>query len=431
MPRFRLLVVLALLAVSAMAEGQARRRAASPAPLPDTSTVQGWLAVNAPRLISIEPYPWSYDLEPLGRMIGDATIVGLGDGTHGTHEFFTVKHRIVQYLMREKQFDVLVFEAPFTLWNRLNHYVQTGEGDPAAILRDADLRVGYYFWNTEEILAVVEWMRRYNLTRGSKPAVEIAGADIFDSQEEAASVVAYLRGLDDAFAAEAQAKYHCLTGFDTNGSCKAQVTDMHDRLAARRDELVPRTSARSFDDAVRAAYVVVQRFNGSANAPRDLSMAQNASWLRQHRGTSRKMILWAHQEHLGETEYDRTNITLGMRMAEEVGADAYFAIGNLAGGGTFLQYERKDGVSVLGTGAYRAVPPESYEAKIMESGAPFLLVPLEGELPSWLSASASYRWAGSSELTSGDDLVNSESLAAKLDAVIWVASTTPARMLPR
>ena len=35
---------------------------------------------------------------PLKDLIGDAHIVGLGEATHGTSEFFHMKHRIIDFL---------------------------------------------------------------------------------------------------------------------------------------------------------------------------------------------------------------------------------------------------------------------------------------------------------------------------------------------
>ena len=43
-------------------------------------------------------------------MVGSASIVGLGEATHGAHEVFTMKNRIVNYLVSEKGFTNLVLE---------------------------------------------------------------------------------------------------------------------------------------------------------------------------------------------------------------------------------------------------------------------------------------------------------------------------------
>src|SRR5687768_12011554 len=141
----------------------APRRRAVAKPVFDTSTVRGWLEKNAHFLAATELTPYSYDLEPLRLMIGDATLVGLGDGSHGTHEFYTVKLRLIDYLVREMNFDVIAFEGAFPLFERINQYVQGSAGDPRALLNEGNDRLLYFFWNVEEMLAVIEWAREYNL----------------------------------------------------------------------------------------------------------------------------------------------------------------------------------------------------------------------------------------------------------------------------
>ena len=44
-------------------------------------------------------------------MIGDAHIVSLGEATHGTAEFFRMKHRLVEFLASEMGFTVFAIEA--------------------------------------------------------------------------------------------------------------------------------------------------------------------------------------------------------------------------------------------------------------------------------------------------------------------------------
>jgi erythromycin esterase len=428
MPRIRAAVLMAVVLLAPFAFAQ-KRRAATP-PVADAHSVPGWLDLNAKRLVAVEPYPFTYDLESFGRLTGEATMVALGDDTHGTHEFFTVKHRLIDYLVRDKGFDVVAFEAPFTIFNRLNGWVQGGAGDPQAILGEAD-RLGYYFWYTEEILDLARSMREYNLHRGNKPAIEIAGFDVFGYLDESKEVIEYLRAVDPAAAVQAETTYACLTSAGST-TCEADVKRFHEQLAARRDELVPLSSARAYADALQSARIVTQRYNGFAGDGRDTSMTENALWLQQNRGTSHKIVLWAHQEHLGETKTKAAPKPMGKQLTAALGDANYFVVGTLAGRGTFLQWTFPAGEPAghLGTGTFRDAPAESYEARFAEAAAPALLISLEGTLPVWLTDALSFRWAGSAPVDNKPDLVQKESLPAKFDAVIYVAVTTPARSLP-
>ena len=67
------------------------------------------LDLSPVRSISISENDVS-DLEALGRDIGDARIVLLGEQTHGDGATFEAKARVVRYLHEHKGFDVLAFE---------------------------------------------------------------------------------------------------------------------------------------------------------------------------------------------------------------------------------------------------------------------------------------------------------------------------------
>jgi erythromycin esterase-like protein len=98
------------------------------------------------------------DMQRLKRVVGDARIVSLGEATHGTREFFQLKHRLLEFLATEMGFTIFSIEANLPEAYRMNDYVLTGSGDPRQLLR------GMYFWtwDTEEVLDMILWMRRFN-----------------------------------------------------------------------------------------------------------------------------------------------------------------------------------------------------------------------------------------------------------------------------
>lgn len=67
---------------------------------------------------------------PLKQIIGNARVVALGEATHGTREFFQMKHRILEFLVREMGFTTFGIEATCAESNRVNDYVHTGVGIP-------------------------------------------------------------------------------------------------------------------------------------------------------------------------------------------------------------------------------------------------------------------------------------------------------------
>jgi erythromycin esterase-like protein len=136
------------------------------------SAVSDWIKSKAIPLATVEAGRGVADMQPLNKVIGDARIVSLGEATHGTREFFQLKHRMMEFLANEMGFTLFSIEANMPEAYRLNDYVVNGNGDPAALIK------GMYFWtwDTEEVLAMVRWMRQFN--QSGKGHVEFTGFDM-------------------------------------------------------------------------------------------------------------------------------------------------------------------------------------------------------------------------------------------------------------
>src|SRR5437867_9612937 len=98
---WRVLAFLLLLLLSGLASGETRRRAVTP---PSDQTPASWLASHAYPLATTEAVGDLNDLSPLRAIVGNASVVGLADGTHGTHEYFTTKLRIIEFLVTQMGF---------------------------------------------------------------------------------------------------------------------------------------------------------------------------------------------------------------------------------------------------------------------------------------------------------------------------------------
>ncbi|MGD2093071.1 MAG: erythromycin esterase family protein, partial [Candidatus Aminicenantes bacterium] len=143
-----------------------------PEPLVPTEQDLKWIRARAIPIKTTDPINDHSDLQPLKEIIGNRSIVALGEGTHGTSEFFKMKHRITKFLAEEMGFTVFAIEASMPEAREVNRYVLTGQGDPKKAL------AGLYFWtwNTREVLAMIQWMREFN--RSGKGRIEFFGFDM-------------------------------------------------------------------------------------------------------------------------------------------------------------------------------------------------------------------------------------------------------------
>ena len=158
----RALVSLFIVFAAVLLSAQTRQEAA----------VAAWIRSTAIRLQTVEAGHGFADLQPLKRVVGNARIVSLGEATHGTREFFQLKHRILEFLATEMGFTIFSIEANLPEAYRLNDYVLRGVGDPRQLLR------GMYFWtwDTEEVLDMILWMRAFNAS--GRGRVQFTGFDM-------------------------------------------------------------------------------------------------------------------------------------------------------------------------------------------------------------------------------------------------------------
>ena len=138
----------------------------------DEKPIVDWVRANAIPLQTPEARRGFADLQKLKQVVGGARIVSLGEATHGSREFFQLKHRMMEFLASEMGFTIFSIEANMPEAYRLNDFVLTGKGDPKQLLK------GMYFWtwNTEEVLDMILWMRDFN--KSGKGRVEFTGFDM-------------------------------------------------------------------------------------------------------------------------------------------------------------------------------------------------------------------------------------------------------------
>ncbi|MFE7216414.1 erythromycin esterase family protein [Streptomyces sp. NPDC001698] len=260
------------------------------------------------------------DLGDVVRMVGDARVVGLGEASHSGHEFFTLKRRAFQKLVATRDFTTFVLEASWSTGLRLDDYVVHGVGDPAQVMRE-EFQGQYVFWNTQEYLDLIRWMRHYNLTHPDRPRLHLVGNDLgYPGPGAFDQVSAYVSAHRPDLAKRLDSLY---TGLKPARGTQAG-TWMNDQLgkdlSLRRAEADRATQALTllraagqpkgstggaYDWAVQNATAVAQSFTGYAFPGeefsermryRDQVMADNTTWWLAH--TNGKILLASNNGHV-------------------------------------------------------------------------------------------------------------------------------------
>jgi hypothetical protein len=113
-----------------------------------------------------------YDLAPLGDAVKNARVVMLGESAGGVREFVQVRHRVLEFLARQRGFAALVVEGDAEAGRAIDRYIKTGEGDARALLS----RLHPWRWPVQEALDVVEWLRSLNPGPGKVSFAAVASS---------------------------------------------------------------------------------------------------------------------------------------------------------------------------------------------------------------------------------------------------------------
>lgn len=144
------------------------------------------------------------DLAALDDILRGHQVIGLGEGTHGTREFFTLKHRLIQRLVEVHGCRLVTMEVSWDRARAVDSYLQHGTGSAA----DAVAGLAYWTWNTAEVVALVEWLRAYNVRHPEDP-VQFTG---FDPQLPPPPSVPDTENVAGVSAARIRAQHRTMTG---------------------------------------------------------------------------------------------------------------------------------------------------------------------------------------------------------------------------
>ncbi|HDR7892383.1 erythromycin esterase family protein [Bacillus toyonensis] len=300
-------------------------------------------------LKTIEPSKSFEDLKPLKKMIGSAQYVGLGENTHGSSEIFTMKFRLVKYLVTEMGFTNFTMEEDWGNGLKLNEYIQTGKGNPREFLN--------LLYPTDEIIAMIEWMKDYNADPSNKKKIQFIGLDLKELDQGCFNkVIDYVRLHRPDLLAEVEENYKELSAF--NGSVleymnlAPEIKEKFKANAERVARLLKDENKQTNTEIVSPEYIwakatasAIEKY-ATMLIPNDYPsmlklheqyLADHAMWAQETLGG--KTMVWGHNIHIAKGIIDEKLYpdAAGQFLKERLDNN-YVTIGSTTTEGNFTLY---------------------------------------------------------------------------------------------
>jgi erythromycin esterase len=403
-----------------------------------------WLKANAIPLATAEPDGGFQDIEPLRAIIGNARVISLGEATHGTREFFQLKHRLISYCVAELGVTMIGFEAEYGATLAVNDYVLTGKGNAADVVSG----MRFWTWRTEEVVALVEWVRAWNLAHERK--VKFYGFDMQSSAAAAVHMLTYLARVAPDLGGASERILAPLVSEVTLGDFSNLPTSMQEGMFTQIKSVIEaftterthwvRHSSEIEWSLARQSAVLLDQYARSQLlkdgheifAFRDRSMASNVRTLLDTEGPGAKAVLWAHNGHVQRSRYFEY-ANMGSFLNAEFGKDVAI-VGFAFNQGDFQAITY--GKGTLEKQVVGPAPSGFLDAALAETGIPLFAldlthVPAHEPVAQWMASKPLQRTIGAL-FTAEEE--KEYALAAdprdNFDVLVFVERTTMARGYP-
>jgi len=225
----------------------------------------------------------------------DKEVIAVGEASHGASEFFRMKSEIFKHLVREGNVRVFCLESTFTTAFHLNKYLLDETESP----KEAIGKLDNFFWNTEEVLELVQWIKNWNRLN-PKDLVYFFGIDVNSIQPSAELISKYIYECNLINNRRTKAYYKELLISNSEES-QVLIDSIKKELLHKKSSYIKQSSKWEYDFLTYSLINLTQAKNyryRKAKVSRDEYLAINVKWVKQY--TGKKIFVWAHNNHVSK-----------------------------------------------------------------------------------------------------------------------------------
>jgi len=333
-------------------------------------------------LDSIKKYAKSFrsvdDLDPLITAIGDARYVLLGESSHGTSEFYTIRAELTKRLIKEKGFSFIAVEGDWPACQMINRYIKGFPRSTNSVKEALENfnRWPTWMWANQEIIPLIEWLKDYN--QQPYHNVGFYGLDVYSLWESMDEILRYLAETNATEYKTAKNAFACFEPFNRNNesyAVSAGYLSEDCMIEALELLAVIQKNKWKFEDEQESSlnmevnalvtahaeeyYRIMVTNDAESWNVRDRHMVDALHAVMKFNGQDAKAIIWEHNTHVGDARAtnmkDEGMVNVGQLIREQNSQEDVFTIGFGTYTGTVIASEEW-GLSV----EEMKVPPAQY-----------------------------------------------------------------------